>query len=392
MQPKRTGTRSSDESDGDATSQHYLKEELDELVRTDPAIFEFIQEAALDGLWYWDAEHPDHEWLSPGFKRFFGYADHEMENSPAWWQTNIDPDDLEVVMENYRRHCEDPTHPYDQVVRYRHRDGTPRWVRCRGVAIRDDQGRPIRLLGAHTDVTDLKETEIRLARTAETLRRFAHSVAHDLRSPLTVIAGFAEVIEREVAPGVNLDPDILRDAAERLKTAAFRAASMIDDILDYSVAGVPVEAMGPVQMDDVVEWVRESVSDALKGAGAELITDSLPEVAGNEAALRQVVLNVVSNSIKFRSEERPLRIHISNATAHDGDVELVFDDNGVGIPLDERHSVFKLGSRRSNGDIDGYGIGLATCRLIASHHGGRIEAGTPADGVGTRIVLTLPAS
>lgn len=70
----------------------------------------------------------------------------------------IFPEDLKFATENFKKHCEDPKHPYDQVVRYRKKDGETAWVRCRGIAIRDKSGKPIRMLGAHNDITDLKKS------------------------------------------------------------------------------------------------------------------------------------------------------------------------------------------------------------------------------------------
>lgn len=141
---------------------HYLRRELYERVRTDDSIFDFLQGGSLDGVWYWDLENPNQEWLSPRFKSLFGYEPDEMDHSPDWWQANIHPDDLALVLENFEKHKDDLEHLYDQIVRYRHRSGKTIWVRCRGLIIRDECGRPIRMLGAHTDVTSLKEAEVLL--------------------------------------------------------------------------------------------------------------------------------------------------------------------------------------------------------------------------------------
>jgi len=140
----------------------YLEAELYQRVRDDPAIFDFLQDGSLDGLWYWDLDNPEHEWLSPRLKEVFGYADEDIPNTSAWWQANIFPEDLKIALDNYTQHLSDPHHRYDQIVRYRHRDGSTVWVRCRGIAIRDATGRPIRMLGAHTDVTPIKKVEERL--------------------------------------------------------------------------------------------------------------------------------------------------------------------------------------------------------------------------------------
>ena len=102
---------------------HYLKRELYRLIQTDPLIFDFLQNGSLDGLWYWDIENPHEEWLSPRFKALFGYAD-DVPNTSDWWQKNIHPDDLQVAIDNFEKHKADPNHPYDQVVRYRHKNGS----------------------------------------------------------------------------------------------------------------------------------------------------------------------------------------------------------------------------------------------------------------------------
>lgn len=141
---------------------HYLKEELYSLIREDPSVFEFLQEGALDGIWYWDLEKTEHEWMSPRFWTVLGYDPAERKHLASEWQDLIFPEDLEKALENFRLHCADPSHPYDQVVRYRHKDGSTIWVRCRGLAIRDKTGKPVRMLGAHNELTRQKRAEERL--------------------------------------------------------------------------------------------------------------------------------------------------------------------------------------------------------------------------------------
>ena len=149
---------------------HYLKHELYRLVQTDPRIFDFFQAGSLDGVWYWDLENPQEEWMSPRFKELFGYADDEVPNTSDWWQENIHPDDLQAVLDNFEKHITDPRHLYDQVVRYHHKDGSVVWVRCRGIAIRDEKGEAIRMLGAHTDLTKLMRAETTLKDKADLLQ------------------------------------------------------------------------------------------------------------------------------------------------------------------------------------------------------------------------------
>lgn len=153
-----------------SAEEHYLKRELYQLIRNDPQIFEFLQEGNLDGIWYWDLENPNEEWLSPRFKELFGYSDNEAPNTVGWWQNKIHPDDLKIALNNLEKHRIDPSHPYDQVVRYTHRDTSLMWVRCRGIAIRNEKGEAIRMLGSHTDLTELMRAEIALKEKADLLQ------------------------------------------------------------------------------------------------------------------------------------------------------------------------------------------------------------------------------
>ena len=144
------------------TNEHYLKRELYSLIQEDSKIFDFIQEASLDGLWYWNIDKPEDEWMNEKFWTTLGYDPKEKKHLASEWQDMIFQEDLQLALENFRLHCEDPNHPYDQIVRYRHKDGSIVWIRCRGLAIRDEEGKPIRMIGAHNDITKLKKKELAL--------------------------------------------------------------------------------------------------------------------------------------------------------------------------------------------------------------------------------------
>lgn len=147
--------------------ENYLKDELYTLINNDTSIFEFIQSGSLDGIWYWDLENPEMEWMSPKFWETLGYNPDEKKHLASEWQDIIFQEDLKLATENFEKHCADSNHPYDQIVRYKHKNGSTVWIRCRGLAIRDDKGKAIRMLGAHTDITDLKKAEKEIFRVTE---------------------------------------------------------------------------------------------------------------------------------------------------------------------------------------------------------------------------------
>lgn len=153
---------------------NYLKQELYELIKTDESIFDFIQEYSLDGLWYWDLEQPEEEWMNPKFWSVLGYDHREMPHKASAWQDIIHPEDLTLATENFIKHCENPDYPYDQTVRYIHKNGSTVWIRCRGLAVRDKHGKPLRMLGAHQDITDIKNNELLLQMKTAQLRNAQH--------------------------------------------------------------------------------------------------------------------------------------------------------------------------------------------------------------------------
>lgn len=150
--------------------ENYLKKELYNLVRTDSSIFDFLQEGCLDGMWYWDLEHPEQEWMNDKFWEVIGYDPDTKEHLSSEWQDIINQDDLKLALDNFQKHCKDPNYPYDQIVRYKHLDGRIVWVRCRGIAIRDENGTPVRMLGAHMNLTKEKELQLELEEKNQNLK------------------------------------------------------------------------------------------------------------------------------------------------------------------------------------------------------------------------------
>lgn len=140
---------------------YYLKKELYRLLKTDDKIFEFIQNICLDGLWFWDIEKPENEWMNPMFWKTLGYNPDEMPHNPSAWQDIMNKDDLKLAKDSIEKHLSDENHPYDQIVRYRHKDGHIVWIRCKGKAIRDENGKPVRMLGVHNEITSFKNNEFR---------------------------------------------------------------------------------------------------------------------------------------------------------------------------------------------------------------------------------------
>jgi PAS domain S-box-containing protein len=131
-------------------SRHYLEEEFGRLLR-EPGAVELLDGVVLDGLWMWDIEHPEHEWISPGLWRALGYSAVSQPNTE--WFKLLFPEDRDALFDNAQRHCENAEIPFDQTVRFRGAGGATKLVRCRGMAIRQGS-KPSKLLGAFTVLQD----------------------------------------------------------------------------------------------------------------------------------------------------------------------------------------------------------------------------------------------
>lgn len=145
------------------------KKELYELIKTDESIFDFIQENALDCIWYWDLDNPEKEWMNPNLWAVLGYNPDEMPHKTNPWQNIINQDDLQLAIDNFSKHDQNQNHPCNQIVRYQHKDGSTVWIQYHIIAIRDENGTPIKNIGAYHDITNERQLESKLERVNEEL-------------------------------------------------------------------------------------------------------------------------------------------------------------------------------------------------------------------------------
>ena len=134
-----------------------LKTELYELVKTDLAIFNFLQNTSLDGLWLSDLQVPENEWVSDKFWQTLGYAPDQIPTDSTAWRSLVNPADLAAAREQVQACVREPNRLFEHVLRYTHRDGSTVWLRCQGLVLRDMAGLPTRMMGALLNVTKEKQ-------------------------------------------------------------------------------------------------------------------------------------------------------------------------------------------------------------------------------------------
>lgn len=136
-----------------------MKKELYDLVASDPKIFDFIQEAALDGMWYWNLENTEEGWISDKFWEVLGFNPSNCPQTFEEWTALIHPDDFVISTEKFNKHLVDAQYSVNQLVRYTHKNGSRIWIKVKGMAIRNEEGKPIRILGVHVNMTDEKKMD-----------------------------------------------------------------------------------------------------------------------------------------------------------------------------------------------------------------------------------------
>ena len=233
-------------------------------------------------------------------------------------------------------------------------------------------------------IEDLRGANRRLEDANAELNSYAAVVSHDLRTPLTTIAGFVELLELDHAAELG---DEGREIIQILKRNTHRMGQVIDALLELARTKGPPEHVAPLEPREVVSEVLEQISGDVD---AEIVVEDLPTVAVDRTHLSQVFQNLLTNSLRYRSPERPLRITIDGADRN-GLAELSVSDNGIGVAPEDRERIFEpLRRGRDVDDVEGTGIGLATCHKIVRSYGGDIWVEDSREP-GTTIAFTLPS-
>lgn len=278
------------------------------------------------------------------------------------------------------------------------RDGRERMLSVRGAVERDPAGNPLRLTGILWDTTAQHESEMardRLRQQELDLRdQFLSHVSHELRSPLTVVYSFVEILLDGLAGELN---EQQRDFLGITHRNAAQLRQMIDDLLEVTRAQTGKLTVNPRRMDLAAE-VRATVEGFGPQAGARRIglrcevVHEPPPVLADPVRVRQVLVNLLDNALKFTPEGGGVHVRIRTAPNGDDVLAVSVVDEGPGIPEPEREHIFRqlyqLDCAAPAGRR-GLGLGLYICRELVTRMGGRIwvEAGP---GGGSAFTFTLP--
>lgn len=337
-------------------------------------------------------------YISPAIRGLLGYAPEEMEGRPA--QAFLHPDDQAGLLDTFARIQSGHKR---SILQHRalHRDGHVVWVETTFQAVLDAEGRPSEVIAVIRDVSErhLLEEELRQARdraeaASEAKTRFLANISHEVRTPLTSIIGFSKLLQAREDLGA-----VEKQCADRINTAGQALLNIINDVLDYSKleAGAMVLTVQPIEIRALLRETSEIVLGQLEEKGlwyVQEVDEDVPAVLmGDAGRLRQVLLNLMSNAIKFTSRGGvSLRVRTKAGPAGARRVRVTVADTGIGVAPEATATLFERfvqADESTTRRFGGTGLGLAISRQLVEMMGGEIGVRS-APGQGSDFWFEFP--
>jgi len=265
-------------------------------------------------------------------------------------------------------------------------DGSRVVVASRWSLRQNDGGRAVAILETNNDITEHKRREqdiqnlnqelakrsTELESINRELETFAYSVSHDLRAPLRHMAGYAEMLQKKSSSVVDEKSNhymaMILDSAKRM-------GNLIDDLLVFSRIGRAEPQKTLVSLAHLVREAITEVREDTEGRNIDWKIGALPDFYGDRSMLRLVVVNLISNAIKFTRTRTQAQIEIGYCEGNRNDLVVFVRDNGVGFDMKYVNKLFGVFQRLHPSDaFEGTGIGLATVQRIIHRHGGKVWA------------------
>jgi PAS domain S-box-containing protein len=352
--------------------------------------YALVARATNDVLWDWDLTTDTVEW-NDAIHTVFRHRPEDVIRAGHWWVSRLHADDRARVKVSLTRLMESREATWSEQYRWIRGDGTIAVVIDRGVAVRNDQGVVVRMVGSLLDITDRTQMQERLALSDRmaSIGTLAAGVAHEINNPLTYIKGNLTCALEELSDGRNIDLANIRELLREAQEGAERVRRIVRDLQTLSR---PRE--DDLETVDVTAVIESSLSMAWNELRhrATVVRDfgPVPRVCMNRARFGQVILNLLINAAHAIQEGAvdDNRVYLRTATSPHGEAVIEIRDTGCGIAPDAVARIFEpFFTTKAHGV--GTGLGLSICHSIVTAAGGRIDITSPPTG-GCCVTVVLP--
>ena len=337
------------------------------------------------------------EYTNPRITEMTGYRADDIAGQPVQVLNAAYPD---ATANNRLLECVKAGDVWREEFQSQKKDGGIFWEMVSISGVLDEAGEVAFLVIVKEDISERKhaETELHLsmekaegANKAKT--EFLAKMSHELRTPLNAIIGFSQAMMEQLFGDIG-NP-LYREYAEDINNSGYHLLGIINDILDLAKIEAGKFALDEKEVDvgAIARWCAGMLKSRAEAGGVSLHTDvpdGLPPLLGDETALRQIGLNLVSNAVKFTPEKGAVTIRV--VPGEYGSLSLIVRDSGIGIPAAQLEKVFQPFEQVDNTlarKYEGTGLGLPNAKALVELHGGTIGIDSTPDK-GTTVTVTLP--
>ncbi|MBL1209919.1 response regulator [Geminocystis sp. GBBB08] len=363
------------------------KKEIEKLLREKDERYELAVSGTNDGIWDWNL-NTNEVYYSPAWMRIIGYENNPLPSNIDTWLHKIHEDDLEKHLQDIHFSLSNEGKLYQNIHRLQHYNGEYIWVLAKGKRDNDANGKAYRLVGTITDISDKVKVEqqLQLAKQeAEAANQakseFLATMSHEIRTPMNAVIGMTGLL---LDTPLNVEQ---KEFAEIIRTSGDSLLTIINDILDFSKieSGKLELEYQPFSLYTVVEESLDLLAPKAISKNIELIyfiaQDIPASISGDMTRLRQILVNLISNAIKFTKKGEVIvsvgisQTHIINNNVTEYELVFTVKDTGIGIPASRMDRLFKPFSQvdaSTTRNYGGTGLGLAICQRLVEMMGGEM--------------------
>lgn len=345
--------------------------------------------ASDNGIWDWFTDS-DEVYYSDQWKAQIGYEPNELENNFSTWANQLHPDDYNRMLNEVDNFLTYPKEFFIAEFRFRHKNGSYKWIRNRAKAVINHKGKVIRMFGAHNDITEQKNAESKLKELIASRDKLFSIISHDLKSPFQSLLGSSELIITDIN---SISQEEISLLSGQIHSSLEGLYKLIENLLDWTRF-----QSGKIQYSPIEFNISETANGIIKifelaAARKKIKIFSEIEkdltVFADEHMISSILRNLLSNCVKFTNYEGLVNFTVKSDIKV---LSIIIEDDGIGMDIqdvEKFNSGENLLSTLGTSQETGTGLGLSLVKEFILVHKGNIKISS-IKYEGTKIIITLP--